>query len=200
MHEQLDGDPIAILQRWTAEAGAPEVPVTMTLATTDGLEPHARTVVITSIAAAGLTFHSSTPTVKSRDLAAVPRAAGVFYWPAQGRQVVLAGAVRELTEEESRARYPHRPRQLQLVAWVYEDLGQNLAEPLAAVPSALIAERMAAAAERDVATLSKPPSWTTFCLTPERLDFWQAGSETVAPTKTRFLLDGGAWVRSEALP
>lgn len=200
--EHLDGDPIAILQRWLleAEASGAGMPATMTLATTDGDEPHARTVVVTTVTEAGLTFHSSTPTTKSRDLRAVAKAAGVFHWPTTGRQVVLSGSVSELSAEESAAAYATRPRQLQLIAWVYEDLGQDLQGPAWEVAAERVQQRMDAAAERDPATLQRPPSWTTFRIAPRRMDFWQAGTEVVAPTKTRFLRDGDRWVRSEALP
>lgn len=203
--EHLDGDPLAILRRWLgeAEAGGEPMAATMQLATADGGEPHARTVVVTTVTDAGLTFHSSTPTTKSRDLRANARAAGVFHWPTAGRQVVVAGAVEELSAAESDAAYRTRPRQLQLIAWVYEELGQDLAAPAFAVDSALVQERMDAAAALDQATLERPPSWTTFRIVPERLDFWQAGTEVVAPTKTRFLRGPGsaaAWSRSEALP
>lgn len=198
MAEHLDGDPLATLRRWLDEAADddPAAPAAMTLATVgDGL-PHARTVVVTTITDAGLTFHSSTPTTKSSDLRATPRAAGVFHWPALGRQVVLDGDVTELPAEHSRTAYPSRPRQLQLLAWVYEDLG---ADP-DAISSALAQERMSAAAGRDPATLPMPPSWTTFSLAPRRLDFWQAGSEEVAPTKTRFERRTDGWRRTERLP
>lgn len=201
--EHLDSQPLAILHRWLseAEAGGEPMAATMQLATASGDEPHARTVVVTTVTEAGLTFHSSTPTTKSRDLHSNARAAGVFHWPTAGRQVVLSGPVTELSAEESDAAYSTRPRQLQLIAWVYEELGQELAAPAFAVDSARVQERMDAAAQRDPATLQRPPSWTTFRLTPERIDFWQAGTEVVAPTKTRFLRDGdGAWSRSEALP
>lgn len=203
--EHLEGDPLAILRRWLgeAEAGGEPMAATMQLATASEGEPHARTVVVTTVTDAGLTFHSSTPTTKSRDLRSNGRAAGVFHWPTAGRQVVVAGAVVELSVRESDAAYPTRPRQLQLLAWVYEDLGQDLAAPAFAVPARLVQERMDAAAALDPATLERPPSWTTFRIVPERIDFWQAGTEVVAPTKTRFLREGAGaetWSRTEALP
>ena len=202
--EHLEGDPLAILRRWLgeAEAGGEPMASTMQLATA-GDEPHARTVVVTAITDAGLTFHSSTPTTKSRDLRTHARAAGVFHWPTAGRQVVLAGAVTELSAEESDVAYRTRPRQLQLIAWVYEELGQDLEAPAYAVDAAAVQERMDAAARRDPATLERPPSWTTFRIAPERLDFWQAGTEVLAPTKTRFLrasAAGAEWLRFEVLP
>lgn len=200
--EHLDGDPLVHLSRWAQEAVAIAGPIAQTiqLATVSGEEPHARTVVITTITGAGLTFHTSTPTTKSRDLRANPRVAGVFHWPSAGRQVVFAGHVEELSAADSDAAYLSRPRQLQLLAWVYEDLAADLTGPAFAVDSAVVQERMDAAAQREPAALVRPPSWTTFRIVPERIDFWQAGSEVVAPTKTRFLRGSDAWGRVETLP
>lgn len=198
MPEPLAGNPLELVQGWLADAevaGLP-LPSTMTLATVGDGDPHARTVVVTSVTDHGLTFHTSTPTTKSRDLRARPQAAGVFHWPALGRQVVLEGGVTELSAEASSAAFPTRPRQLQLLAWVYDDLA---GEP-EHVTSHRAQERMSAAATRDPGTLGMPPSWTTFRLLPRRVDFWQAGTEEVAPTKTRFSRSESGWVRSEALP
>lgn len=202
MPERLEDDPVLLLRRWLGEAEAAGLPLpsTATLATSSGDEPHARTVVVTAVEPEGLRFHSSTPTTKSRDLAVNPRASMVFHWPALGRQLVLAGTVAQLDAGVSRAAFPTRPRQLQLVAWAYEDLGQDLAEPDRAVPSARVQERMEAAGARDAATLPMPPSWTTYRVHPHRVDVWQAGSEVVAPRKDRYLRDEQGWRRVESLP
>ena len=87
MREDLAGnDPMAVLARWVAESGQP----TMTFATADasGL-PHARTVLITEVDATSVRFHSSRPTTKTTDIAAQPRASGVFYWPGRDRKSVV---------------------------------------------------------------------------------------------------------------
>jgi pyridoxamine 5'-phosphate oxidase len=202
MAEPLEDDPLVLLRRWLAEAEAAGVPMpsTATLATTSEDEPHARTVVITAVEQDGLRFHSSTPTTKSRDLARNPRASLVFHWPALGRQVVLACTATELDETVSRAAYPTRPRQLQLIAWAYEDLGQDLAEPERAVPTARVQERMDVAAARDPRSLPMPPSWTTYLLRPHRVDVWRASGETTAPLKDRYLRRDASWDRVQSVP
>lgn len=187
MPEILTGAPLPILDRWVTEADAAGVPLpsTMTLATADAEGfPHARTVVVTQIDRDGLRFHSSTPTTKTEDIAANPCVSAVFHWPALGRQVVLNGTARELPAEVSDAAYPTRPRQLQLVAWAYDDLATQTSAPDGAVERVQIRERFDAAATRD--PLPRPASWITLELTPWRVDFWQAGTETTPPVKTRF--------------
>jgi pyridoxamine 5'-phosphate oxidase len=204
MRDELSGNPLDIVERWVAEAQAAQLPLpsTMTLATADadGV-PHARTVLVTAVDAESLRFHSSTPTTKTRDLAANPRVSAVFHWPALGRQVVLQGEAAELDADTSRAAYPSRPRQLQLVAWAYDALTPGLTAPDFAVPSGAV-EREFAAAGDDPRSATAPPSWTTVRLVPHRVDFWQAGTTTTPPGKTRFTRDGDGdgWRSFPVLP
>jgi pyridoxamine 5'-phosphate oxidase len=188
--EVLDGaDPMAVLTRWVLESGQP----TMTFATADvsGV-PHARTVLITEIDATSVRFHSSRPTTKTLDIAAQPRASGVFYWP--GRQVVLRGVASELAAAVSRAAFPTRPLGLRRLAWAYESLGAAGSDSAVAPGEIERAFAGAGAAEE------MPPSWTTIQLVPDRVDFWQAGDDDTPATKSRFTRDGGAWTSGPALP
>ena len=190
MVEPLAGNPLDILARWVAEAGG--LPAAMTLATADADgAPHARTVLATVVDATSLRFHSSTPTTKTRDIAANPRVAAVFHWPAQGRQVVLNGTATELDAAVSRAAFPTRPRPLQLLAWVYEELAPD--EPVE--PAAV--QRAYTAAEHAAGSAEMPPSWTTMTLEPHLVDCWQAGTP---PSKTRFVKSGGTWLHHPLLP
>jgi pyridoxamine 5'-phosphate oxidase len=200
MPEQLSGDPLALLERWVAEADAAGLPRTMTFATaTADAVPHARTVLVTGVGADGVRFHSSTPTAKTRDLATNPRAAAVFHWPALERQVVLQGGATELDDATSRAGYRSQPRELQLLAWAYQALLPRLQAPDDAVPPGAVEEAFDAAAA-DPASTEAPPSWTTILLEPDRLDFWQAGTKTSPSTKTRFVRDSGGWRHFPVLP
>jgi pyridoxamine 5'-phosphate oxidase len=197
----VDGGPLAVLARWIGEAEAAGLPgpSTMTLATAgaDGV-PQARTVVVTALDADSVRFHSSTPTRKTVDIAANPRVSAVFHWPALGRQAVLTGRAEELDVEVSRAAYPTRPRQLQLVAWAYEALLPGLTPPYRVAPGAVEAA-FAAAAARDPATLPMPASWTTVRVVPSRMDFWRAGTADTPPARTRFVREAG-WRHFPVLP
>jgi pyridoxamine 5'-phosphate oxidase len=199
MPEQLSGDPLAVLARWVAEAEAAGLSRTMTFATADadGV-PHARTVLVTGIDT-GVRFHSSTPTTKTRDLAANPCSSAVFHWPALERQVVLDGRATELDTETSRAGFRTQARQLQLIAWAYHALLPRLQPPDYAVPAGAVQKAFDAAAA-DPASREAPPSWTTIRLEPDRVDFWQAGTETSPSTKTRFVRDGEGWRHFPVLP
>jgi len=198
--EQLEPDPLTVLSRWVGEAAAAGLPVpsTMTLATAGPDGPHARTVLVTTIDGGALRFHSSTPTGKTRDLAADPRASGVFHWPALGRQAILTGTAIELDAAASLAAYPTRPRQLQLLAWAYEALLPRAVRALRGGPgrrgSGLRRGR------RRPRLRGRPASWTTIELTPTRIDLWQAGTEATPPTKTRYDRVDGAWTGFPVLP
>lgn len=190
MHENLGADPLGVLAGWVAEAEAAGLPAAgaMTLATAgaDGT-PQARTVLVTAVDGHSLRFHSSAPTRKTVDVAANPRVSGVFWWPAFGRQVVLAGVAELLDAGVSRAAFPTRPRPLQLVAWAYEELTPGLAGPDHAVAPGAVEAAFGAAAARDPATLPMPAGWTTVRVVPSRMDFWRAGTPDTPPTRTRYV-------------
>ncbi|GAA0898902.1 pyridoxine/pyridoxamine 5'-phosphate oxidase [Pseudonocardia zijingensis] len=196
MPEEVSGDPLALLARW-AEAGAHR---TMTFATADadGV-PHARTVLVTGIGADGVRFHTSTPTTKTRDIAANPHASAVFHWREQERQAVLQGRAVELDAAASRAGYLAQPRRLQVLAWAIRSLLPHLRAPDYAVPPGVMEEAFAAAAA-DPASHEPPDTWTTIRLEPDRIDFWQGGTETSPSTKTRFVRDGQGWRSFPVLP
>jgi pyridoxamine 5'-phosphate oxidase len=212
VREVLTGDPLAILSRWVTESGQP----TMTLATADADgTPHARTVLVTAIGARGITFHTSSPTGKTRDLAARPAASGVFHWP--GRQVVVAGTAAEAPVAESRAAFPTRPLGLRRLAWAYATLGTRRSagggertpgtdrphidgEGAPGTGRPLVEGEVEAAFAAAGDASEMPPGWTTIVLAPHRLDFWQAGSDDVPASKTRFTRTPEGWKHGPALP
>ncbi len=178
-------NPLSLLAEWIADADG--LPSAMTLATADADgAPHARTVLATVVDWTSLRFHSSTPTTKTRDITVNPRVSAVFLWADRGRQVVLTGTAVELDAATSKAAFPTRPRALQQLAWVYEELAAD--EPVIGED----VQRVFDAAGEDM-----PPSWTTVEVTPERMDFWRGGTP---PHKTRFVRDGAGWSSYDVLP
>jgi pyridoxamine 5'-phosphate oxidase len=186
-----------VLGAWLAEAAALPAGWTMTLATAGADGPRARTVVVTTVDGESLRFHSSTPTGKTVDLTRDPRASAVFHWPALGRQAVLTGRVAELPRAVTDAAYGSRPRQLQLLAWAYDDLLPGLVGPDRRVPAGAVEKRFAAHA---AAGGQAPPTFTTFDLTPERIDLWRAGTADTPPARTRYVRAGGHWRSFPVLP
>ena len=93
---QLVTDPFARFQEWMNEAWAhePEDANAMTLATAtpDGM-PAARIVLLKGADERGFVFYTNTQSRKGEELAANARAALLFHWKPQGRQVRIEGHV-----------------------------------------------------------------------------------------------------------
>lgn len=192
----ISGRPLRVLADWLADAAAAGGPdprcFTLATASADGT-PHARTVLATDLDDTSVQFTTSRPSVKTADLAANPRAAGVFYWPALTRQITLHGSAAELPPDEVRAAYERRSPNLRALAWVYEGLGG----PGVAGPDDV---RAAFARRLDRLPDAPPPSWTAYALRPDRVEaWWMPGDDDVA-TRVRFDRAGGEWTRRHVLP
>jgi pyridoxamine 5'-phosphate oxidase len=113
-------DPFEVFRNWMAEATArePADPTAMAVATStpDGA-PSARMVLLKGLDRRGFVFYSNTASRKGDELAANPRAALVFYWPAIGRQVRVEGHAEPVGDAEADAYFASRPRISKLGAW-----------------------------------------------------------------------------------
>jgi pyridoxamine 5'-phosphate oxidase len=197
----VSGHPLDLLARWAAEAeaagaGSPRC-FTFTTATADG-SPHARTVLATRIDGDEVRFNTSRPSVKTADLAANPHAAGVFFWPAQVRQVTLHGRAASIdaSPEDARSAYAAQSPNLRALAWTYEELGPGSAgAPVDPEVVRSVFERQLAADPPQ-----PPPSWTTIALIPDRVDVWWMPDGAGIATRARFTRDGDGWSRHYVLP
>src|SRR4051812_33743824 len=91
----LDPSPWRQFAHWFDEAGsAVRVPEAMALATADAAgAPSVRMVLMKGFDERGFVFHTHYSSRKGRELAENPRAALLFHWQPQGRQVRVEGAV-----------------------------------------------------------------------------------------------------------
>src|SRR5438128_769182 len=162
----VDPDPIAQFQRWFSEAGASGTPlpeaVALATATPDGI-PSARMVLCKGVDERGFTFFTNYGSDKGRELAANPRAALVFYWPALGRQVRVTGRVSPASAAESDAYFGTRPLESRLSA---------AASPQSAVvPNRAALEAMVEEVRRRHGTaVPPPPAWGGYRLEPEAIE------------------------------
>ncbi len=182
-------EPLALFRQWlreAAEAGQPE-PHTMTLATADATgAPSVRTLMLHDADERGWHFASHRGSRKGRELAARPRAALGFYWPAVGRQVRVSGPVSEAGPEESAADL-HRRSTGALAAALVGRQSEVLdsTEELARASEAAW-ER--AQREPDAAV----PSWTLYVLHPEEVEFFQ-GDARRRHVRLNYRREGGRW-------
>ena len=164
-------DPIRLFERWYAEAVATgmKMPEAMALATaTRQGAPSVRMVLLRGVSTRGFTFFTNYDSRKGRDLAANPRGALAFYWPALDRQVRVEGAIRRIGRIESQQYFRARPREHRLAAW-------------ASAQSEVIADRAAledayahVQARFRNADIPCPAFWGGFRLAPDRIEFWQS--------------------------
>lgn len=181
----MPGSPLTLLRDWVEDARSAGVsaPELMTLATADadGV-PAARTVVMSALREDGIEFHSSTTTQKARHLQQNPKATAVLRWDETARQVVLACAAVELAPGTNDLLFAARPRELQLLAWLYED-GQAVSDrhDIDRVHDAVV-QRFGDA------VIPRPRSWTGFRLVPHTVDFWQRGAPGRPNERVRFSL------------
>jgi pyridoxamine 5'-phosphate oxidase len=185
----LVADPLEQFARWFDEArNAPILePNAMTLATVDAAgQPSARTVLLKAVDRRGLTFYTNLESRKARELAANPKAALLFWWPPQGRQVRFEGEIERVDDAEADAYFATRPRGSQIGAW-------------ASAQSTVVADRAALdAAEREMAArfadgpVPRPPFWGGYRLVPTRVEFWQ-GRINRLHDRLRYTRRGDHW-------
>jgi pyridoxamine 5'-phosphate oxidase len=192
----LDADPILAFGGWLADAvaaGLPE-PTAMTLATADadGV-PSARTVLLKGHDERGFVFHTNRDSHKGRDLAANPRAACVFLWRPLDRQVVIAGRVEPVSDEESDAYFRTRPRVRQLGAWA-----SRQSSVLAS--RAALDERLAEVAARfGDGEVPRPPYWGGYRVVPFTIEFWHAHPKRLHD-RLRFRRTAAGWAPERLSP
>lgn len=190
-------DPIALFERWYAEAraagGLPADAMTLATATPDG-RPSARIVLLKGVDERGFTFFTNGESRKARELAANPHAALAILWPVLERQVRVTGAVSRLGAAESDAYFATRPRDSQLGAWASQQ-----SRPLAH-RSELDERWRELEARYEGGPVPRPPHWGGYRVQPEEIEFWQSRESRLhdrfAYTRTR---DGG-WERVRLQP
>jgi pyridoxamine 5'-phosphate oxidase len=187
--KDLVADPLEQFVRWFDEARSAPIlePNAMMLATVDAAgQPAARTVLLKGVDRRGLTFYTNLESRKARELAANPKAALLFWWPPQGRQVRFEGTIEPVDGAEADAYFATRPRGSQIGAW-------------ASAQSTVVVDRaMLDTAERETAArfaggaVPRPPFWGGYRLVPARVEFWQ-GRINRLHDRLRYTRRGDGW-------
>jgi pyridoxamine 5'-phosphate oxidase len=194
--ETVDPDPIVQFEHWYDEARVSGVrqPDAMTLATTtDDGAPDARTVLLRGLDGRGFAFYTNLESAKARELAANPRAALVFHWREQERQVRVTGRITQLPVEEATRYWEQRPRGHRISA---------SASPQSEVVDAAELEARVAAIEEQYADADPPlpPFWGGYLLAPDTLELWQGRTDRLHD-RVRYRRDGsGGWIRERLAP
>jgi pyridoxamine 5'-phosphate oxidase len=182
--------------RWFAEAaayGLPE-PNAMIVATADAAgRPSARTVLLKGYDERGFVFYTNYTSRKGTEALANPHASLVFPWFPMQRQVIVTGAVEQVSRAETEAYFATRPRGSQLGAW---------ASPQSTVlPDRAAVERgLTAAIERfGDGPVPAPPHWGGLRVVPTTVEFWQGRSNRLHD-RLRWRRHDDDWVLERLAP
>lgn len=163
-------DPFALFDTWFAEARATEINDSnaMALATTtaDG-HPSLRMVLLKGHGPDGFIFYTNLDSRKGGELAENPHVALLFHWKSLRRQIRIEGPVAPVADSVADAYFASRSRDSQLGAWA-SDQSRPLADR--ETFEARFAEMQGRFEGGDV---PRPPRWSGWCVTPQRMEFWQ---------------------------
>ncbi|MDQ3611671.1 MAG: pyridoxamine 5'-phosphate oxidase [Actinomycetota bacterium] len=180
--------------RWFDEAAALTEPnaVVLATATADGV-PSARTVLLKAYDDRGLVVFTNLTSRKGREALGNPRATLLFSWVDLERQIVLEGAVEQVSRAQTEDYFRARPRRTQIAAWVSHQ-------------SAVVADRPEL--ERRQAELTErfgdevipvPDFWGGLRVVPSAVEFWQ-GRRDRLHDRLRYRLAGDGWVVERLSP
>lgn len=182
-------DPLALFDRWFAEAEAsePNDPNAMALATTDAAgRPSCRMVLLKGHGPNGFVWYTNAESRKGLDLTANPHAALLFHWKSARRQVRLEGPVVPVSAAESEAYFHSRSRQSQLAA-----AASDQSRPLAS--REVFTDRVSALkAQLNGAPVPRPDHWGGYRLVPDTMELWEDGADRMHHRRL-FTRDWDGW-------
>ena len=198
----LPANPLAIAREWLAQAqgiAAQPNPNAMVLATVDDRgQPSARVVLCKEIStrAGFILFYTNYRSRKGGELSRNPRAAAVFHWDHQHRQLRAEGRVQQLSDAENDAYFRTRPWQSRLGAWASQQSQPVQSREALVEAVAREAERFgipyagpgSAEPEAVAVDVPRPENWGGFRLYTDAIELWVEGEFRIH--------DRARWVRT----
>ena len=191
----LAADPVAQFRQWFADAvGAGLVePNAMVLATTDGIRPSSRTVLLKAYDERGFVFFTNYGSRKAGDIAANAHVSLLFPWYPLERQVGILGRAERISAAESLAYFASRPHGSRLGAWVSQQSSVINSRKFLEMKWDEIRRKFA---EGEVPL---PSFWGGFRVVPSEVEFWQ-GRENRLHDRFRYTRTGEAWTIERLAP
>ncbi|NOZ31845.1 MAG: pyridoxamine 5'-phosphate oxidase [Alphaproteobacteria bacterium] len=191
-------DPLELFDLWLekAHASEPGDANAMSVATIDenGL-PDCRTILLKGRTGDGFVFYTNFQSPLGVQLLANPRAALCFYWKSLRRQVRVRGPVTVVDSALADAYFQSRPKGSRIGAHASDQ-----SRPLSS--RAHLAQKVDRLGKEfgDDSPIPRPEHWSGFCLSPQQIEFWQAG-EFRLHDRVRFsTADQGAWRQQRLYP
>ena len=191
-------DPFTLFDEWFAEAQASEIndPNAMALATVDSYgRPSSRMVLLKGHGAdiGGFVFYTNFESRKAIQLSGNLNVALLFHWKSLRRQIRIEGEANPVDDATADAYFATRSRNSQLGAWA-SDQSQPLDN------RATFEARFADMEARfEGGNVPRPPHWSGWLVTPERVEFWQ-DREFRLHERWLYERDGDEWTSGMLYP
>ena len=167
----LARDPFELFAEWQAAAAETEMndPTAMAVASVDGAGlPDLRMVLCKGYDARGFVFYTNFESAKGSELLAQRKAAALFHWKSQRKQVRVRGAVEIVSDAEADAYFVSRPRGSRIGAWASQQ-----SRPLASRD--VLKSAVADVEAHYPNEVPRPPHWSGFRIQPLQIEFWSDG-------------------------
>jgi pyridoxamine 5'-phosphate oxidase len=190
------GDPLALFDAWLAEAALSEPndhnAMALATATPDGA-PSVRMILLKDHGADGFVFYTNAESRKGGDIRANPHAALLFHWKSLHRQVRIEGPLDELSAAMADAYFASRHPDSRLGS-----AASDQSRALDSRKTYLDRVEQLRALHPDGAA-PRPPHWTGFRVTPERIEFWLARPHRLHERRL-FVRSGDGWTSTLLYP
>ncbi len=191
-------DPFTLFDEWFAEAQSSEIndPNAMSVSTVDsGGRPSSRMVLLKGHGAdiGGFVFYTNFESRKASQLSGNLNVALLFHWKSLRRQIRIEGEANPVDDATADAYFATRSRNSQLGAWA-SDQSQPLDN------RATFEARFADMEARfEGGNVPRPPHWSGWLVTPERVEFWQ-DREFRLHERWLYERDGDEWTSGMLYP
>lgn len=192
----VGNDPVAFFEQWFEEAISADIDevnaFNLSTVNKDGL-PDGRIVLLKGIENKKFIFYTNYESKKGADLAANPNAAMTFHYKELDRQIRIRGKVEKHGNTESDEYFLSRPLKSRIGAWI--------SAQSRAIPSRVFLMRkfVEYSVKNIGKTVSRPPFWGGYALTPTHIEFWQ-GRPNRLHDRINFRLEDGNWVAERLSP
>ena len=170
----MPDDPFTLFERWQADANEAGLadPTGVVLATQqpDG-QMRQRFVLLKGCDDRGFIFFTNYNSNKAAAMDSNRQVSLLFPWNELDRQVSISGTAEKLPAAESDAYFASRPRASQLSAWA-----SNQSQSIASRAS-LEAQLDEVSARFEGGSVPRPEGWGGYVVNPQRIEFWQGGSD-----------------------